>query len=338
MKVFRLLKTICLSLLLFTPLLAMAQPNVRVTGKVLDENNETIIGATVILEGNSRKGTITDFDGAFSIDVPENSTLIISCVGMTTQNVKLKGRTKIDVVMREERSALDEVVVVGYGQQTKASVVGAISQTSGKVLERAAGVPDIGSALTGNLPGVITTQSSGMPGEEEPEIVIRGASSWNNSSPLVLVDGIERPMSSVDVVSVESISVLKDASATAVYGVKGANGVILITTKRGHTGKANIKVSFNTTVKMPSYLPSKYDSYDALMGRNTVIERELGLTPSSWGYMMPQSQIEKYRHPANLEEAERYPNIDWQKAIFKDYAMAYNANVSIGGGNNVVKY
>lgn len=106
----------------------------------------------------------------------------------------------------------------------KASVVGAITQTSAKVLERAGGVSDLGSALTGNLPGVITTASTGMPGEEDPQIVIRGASSWNNSSPLILVDGIERPMSGIDVNSVESISVLKDASATAVYGVKGANG------------------------------------------------------------------------------------------------------------------
>jgi TonB-dependent SusC/RagA subfamily outer membrane receptor len=127
----------------------------------------------------------------------------------------------------EDDNAMGEVVVVGYGQQKKASVVGAITQTTGKVLERAAGISDIGAALTGNLPGVVTTASSGMPGEEEPQIVIRGTSSWNNSSPLVLVDGIERPMSSVDMQSVATISVLKDASATAVYGVKGANGVML---------------------------------------------------------------------------------------------------------------
>lgn len=131
----------------------------------------------------------------------------------------------------KENSQLDEVIVVGYGQQKKASVVGAITQASGKVLERSVGIPDVGSALTGNLPGVITTASSGMPGEEEPQIVIRGSSTWNNSAPLVLVDGIERPMSGVDMASVENISVLKDASATAVYGVKGANGVILVTTK-----------------------------------------------------------------------------------------------------------
>jgi TonB-dependent SusC/RagA subfamily outer membrane receptor len=119
-----------------------------------------------------------------------------------------------------------------------------------------------------------------MPGAEEPKIVIRSASSWNSSDPLVLVDGIERPMSSVDINSVQSISVLKDASATAVYGVKGANGVILITTKRGEEGKARIDMNVNMTMKVPSKLPNKYDSYDALMYRNTAIEHELGI--SNW--------------------------------------------------------
>ncbi len=217
-------------------------------------------------------------------------------------------------------------------------MVGAITQTTGQVLERAGGISDIATALTGNLPGVITTASSGMPGEEEPKIVIRGASSWNSSDPLVLVDGIERPMSSVDISSVQSISVLKDASATAVYGVKGANGVILVTTKRGQEGKAQINVTANATMKVPSKLPNKLDSYDALMARNVAIENELSLNPDSWSYIKPQSVIDKYRYPANLEESERYPNVDWQKVLFKDYTMSYNANVNVNGGTNFVKY
>ena len=147
---------------------------------------------------------------------------------------------------------MEEVVVVGYGQQKKASVVGSITQTSGKTLERAGGVSSLGAALTGNLPGVITSSSTGMPGEEDPQIIIRTKSSWNNSEPLVLVDGVEREMSSVDISSVENISVLKDASATAVYGVKGANGVILITTKRGKEGKANVQIKANVTAKVVS--------------------------------------------------------------------------------------
>ena len=236
------------------------------------------------------------------------------------------------------KPTLEEVVVVGYGQQKKASVVGAITQTTGEVLERAAGIHDISAALTGNLPGVVTMQSSGMPGEESAKITIRGASSWNNSDPLVLVDGIERDMNSVDVGSVKSISVLKDASATAVYGVKGANGVILITTKRGEEGRAKIDVSFTATLKSASKLPNKFDSFDALAARNKAVVHELGLMPSSWSYMTPYETLLKYRNPANLEEFERYPNVDWQDYLFKDYAMAYNGAVSISGGTRFVKY
>ena len=217
-------------------------------------------------------------------------------------------------------------------------MVGAITQTTGEVLKRAGGVTSIGAALTGNLPGVITTTSSGLPGEEDPKIIIRSASSWNNSEPLVLVDGIERQMNSVDINSVQSISVLKDASATAIYGVKGANGVILITTKRGSEGGAKIDVSTNYTIKAPSMLPNKLDSYDALMARNIAIEHELGITPESWSYIKPQSVIDKYRFPADWMEAERYPNIDWQKALFKDYTTSNNTNVSVSGGNEFVKY
>ena len=263
---------------------------------------------------------------------------------MNTKELKVGKQRTFNVVL-SDNTQLTEVIVVGYGQQKKASVVGAITQTTGEVLERAAGISDIGSALTGNLPGVVTMSSSGMPGEEEPQIIIRGASSWNNSSPLVLVDGIERPMSSVDIQSVATISVLKDASATAVYGVKGANGVILITTKRGQEGKAQINVSANAIMKMPSKIPEKYDSYDALMARNVAVEHELNLYPESFAYVKPVSFIENYRNSdPNAKDdlgnliSERYPNVDWRKALFEDYAMSYNANLNVSGGTKFVKY
>ena len=147
-----------------------------------------------------------------------------------------------------------------------------------KTLERAGGVTSLGSALTGSLPGVITSASSGMPGAEDPQIIIRTQSSWNNSEPLILVDGIEREMSSVDISSVENISVLKDASATAVYGVKGANGVILITTKRGKEGKASVQIKANVTAKVASKLPEKYDAYDTLLNARLVLILMAGMT------------------------------------------------------------
>jgi TonB-linked SusC/RagA family outer membrane protein len=315
-----------------------AQDTRTLRGTVVDAQNNPVIGATVIVK-DTRIGVPTDVEGNFELQIPvDNEVIVISFIGMETQEVNVANQNQIEVTLESSSVQLEETVVVGYGQQKKESVVGAITQTTGEVLQRSAGITDIGSALTGNLPGVITISSSGMPGEEDPKILIRSASSWNNSEPLVLVDGVERPLGSVDINSVASVSVLKDASATAVFGVKGANGVILITTKRGKEGSARIDVSANMTMKVPSKLPNKLDSYDALVARNYAIEHELGVYPDSWSYMTPQNIINKYRFPANLEEAERYPNVDWQDVLFKDYAMSYNANVNVSGGTRFVKY
>lgn len=329
----------CLFLLMTFFVLNLQAQGIVVKGVVVDSNGESVIGASIVLKGNNAVGTVSDIDGNFTLTVPQaNSVLVVSFIGMKSKEIKADAKKIIRVVLEDDFQQLDEVIVVGYGQQKKASVVGAITQTTGKVLERAAGITDIGSALTGNLPGVITSQDTGMPGEEEPQIVIRSSSTWNNSDPLVLVDGVERPMSSVDMSSVETLSVLKDASATAVYGVKGANGVILITTKRGTEGKAKINVSANAVLKTPSRIPNKMDSYDAYMARNMVIEHELNINPDSWNDIRPQSFINNFRNQTTVEQRERYPNVDWKKALFKDFAMSYNANINISGGTKFVKY
>ncbi len=308
------------------------------SGTVVDSKGETIIGASVVLKNNKSVGTITDFDGKFTLTVPnDKAVLIVSYVGMKSREIKYSPNS-LKVALEDDAQMLDEMVVVGYGQQKKASVVGAITQTNGKVLQRTGGVSDLGSALTGNLPGVITTASTGMPGEEDPNIVIRGVGTWNDSSPLVLVDGVERPMSSVDINSVESISVLKDASATAVYGVKGANGVILITTKRGNEGKATISGGGSVALKTVSKLPNKLDSYDTYMLRNRAIVNELGISPDSWTDYLPQDIINKYRYPSSLEESEQYPNVDWDDWLFKNAAASENAYINVSGGTSFVKY
>ncbi|WP_167619174.1 SusC/RagA family TonB-linked outer membrane protein [Maribellus sediminis] len=333
-----LIKTLVFVFAILINVSVFAQDTRTLSGTVVDAQNNPVIGATVIVK-DTRIGVPTDVDGNFELQIPvDKEVIIISFIGMETQEINVANQNKVQVTLESSSVQLEETVVVGYGQQKKESVVGAITQTTGEVLQRSAGITDIGSALTGNLPGVITISSSGMPGEEDPKILIRSASSWNNSEPLVLVDGVERPLGSVDINSVASVSVLKDASATAVFGVKGANGVILITTKRGKEGSARIDVSANMTMKVPSKLPNKLDSYDALAARNYAIEHELGVYPDSWGYMTPQDIINKYRFPANLEESERYPNIDWQDVLFKDYAMSYNANVNVSGGTRFVKY
>ncbi|MBB3188127.1 SusC/RagA family TonB-linked outer membrane protein [Microbacter margulisiae] len=310
-----------------------------VKGKVFDEKNMPMIGATVVVKGDLKIGTVTDVDGRFTLNVPmKQPVIVISYVGYKPQEIDTKGKNFFTVDMIPNNVNLNDVVVVGYGQEKKQSVVGAIVQTSGKQLAKSVGLPDLGSALTGNLPGVITMTTTGKPGDETPQILIRGESTWNNTSPLILVDGIERDINSVNINDVESISVLKDASATAVFGVRGANGVILITTKRGEEGKANISVTVNTTVKMPQMLASKYDSYDALSIRNESIERELGLYPAAWGKYMPNATLNEYRNQTTLAQAEQYPNINWQDALVRKAAMDHNVNMNISGGTPEVKY
>lgn len=315
-----------------------AQNSRVVQGVILDPQEAPVVGATIQVKGSTNI-TKSDSKGMFSLTVPgNNQVLVVSFVGKLTQEIAIGNQTNIAVTLANNTAEMDNVVVVGYGKQKKESVVGAITQTSGKVLQRAGGVSNIGAALTGNVPGVITVQGTGMPGLEDPQIFIRGQGTWNAAGPLILVDGVERSINGVDIGSVESISILKDASATAVFGVKGANGVVLITTKRGVEGKANINVIVNSTIKVPSRLPEKYDAYDALMIRNRAIERELAVSPGSWQDYTPQSIINKYRFPANQAEAERYPNINWQDESVKKMATAQNANVSISGGSPFVKY
>jgi TonB-linked SusC/RagA family outer membrane protein len=338
-KKYKLTSILLLFMFFLSSILVAQNNNGVIKGRVLDNKEEPLIGATVMVKGLPKANTVTDINGQFSISVPSGkNTLVVSYISYQPQEINITGKNTVKVVMLENGVKMDELVVVGYGQQKKASVVGSISQTNAKTLERTGGVSNLGQALTGNLPGVITTASSGMPGAEDPKIVIRTISSWNNSDPLVLVDGVERPMSTIDISSVESISVLKDASATAVYGVKGANGVILITTKRGTEGKANIQVRSNVTVKAVSKLPAKYDSYDALMLKNQTVERELPLSPTGWSLYTPKEVINKFRYPANSDEWDRYPNVDWASELFKDYTTSYNTSVNVSGGTKTVKY
>jgi TonB-linked SusC/RagA family outer membrane protein len=321
--------------------LPLAAQNAQVVqGVVLDEQKAPVVGATIQVK-QTTKTTSTDNLGRFSIAVPgPKSVIVITYVGKTSQQITVGSQKNVTVTLAANNAQLNDVVVVGYGRQKKASVVGAIAQVSGQVLERTGGVSNLGMTLTGNLPGLVTTSSTGVPGGEDPQIVIRAQTSWNNSSPLILVDGVERPgaLSTIDVTSVESISILKDASATAVYGVRGGNGVILITTKKGIIGKPTIRVRSSMTVKVASKLPEKYDAYDALSLKNQVIERELLATTAGWTSMKPQDILNKYRNPANAAEWDKYPNVDWEKELFKGSARSYNTSANISGGSNFVTY
>lgn len=311
-----------------------------VSGVVTDADGMPLPGVTVIQKGTSR-GTSTDFDGNYSIELTlGDQILVFSYVGFNTLEIAVNNQSTIDVSLREDIESLDEIVIVGYGTQKKESVVGAITQIKGEdLLDRGAGVANVEEALQGNLPGLTTIQGSSIPGQSDVQIFIRGRSSWNgDGGPLVLVDGVKRSMTDIDMNDIEKLSVLKDASATAVFGVEGANGVILITTKRGQKGKAQLSLSVNSTVKTVSRLPEKLNSYDAIMQANSAIIRELAVLPGSWGDFTPMAIADKYRNPLTPEEAYIYPNVNWEDEILKDFATDFRFNLSVRGGSDKAKY
>lgn len=314
---------------------------IGIKGKVTDDKGQPLEGATILVKG-TKIAVKSGPNGNFSIDAPPNSTLIISFVGFENEEIKVANRTDITVQLNPSITTGAQVVVVGYGTQKKESVVGAISQVTNKQLQRSGNVSDLTQALTGQLPGVTTITANGEPGGTESggatSIFIRGQNTWNGGQPLILVDGVERSMNNIDVSEVESISVLKDASATAVFGVKGANGVILITTKRGTSGKAKLSFTYNTTALTVSKLPQIMDSYDALMIKNEAIEREVVLNESSWSDYKPFDIVTRYKTPQTPEYAEIYPNVDWEKAMFKDFSFSHRATVNLQGGTDFVKY
>ena len=334
-----------LALLLLLPGQSFAQ-NLRVTGKVLDELGEGLIGAGVVVKGTTT-GTITDMDGNFTISVPRGTTLEITCVGYATQEVEVTGQT-LTINMVPDSRALEEAVVIAYGQQKKVTITGAVSAVSGEGLLKAP-VANVANALQGNLPGVSAVQASGMPGADEPVIRIRGVGSLNSAEPLVLVDGVERSFSQLDANEIESISVLKDASATAVFGVRGANGVILVTTKRGTTGKASVTATANAAVQTISKFIDFTDSYTyGQMWNYTAITDALPMsqwpgtvnisdyTPyANTGIRFSQEVMEHFR---TGDMPRTFPNMDWIDYIMNDSAWQEQANVNVNGGTERVRY
>lgn len=315
-----------------------------VTGTVKDATtNELLPGVNVTVEGTTI-GVVTDFDGNYSLRVPSaDAVIVFSFVGYTTVKMPVNGQTTINVSLQPEIKSLQEVVVIGYGAQKKETVVGSVAQVTNEELKRTGNVTDLRQALGGQIPGVVALTASGEPGgvltgESATNIFIRGQNTWNGGQPLVLVDGVERNMNNVDISEVASISVLKDASATAVFGVKGANGVILITTKRGSEGKTTLSFHYTTTGTMLSKQPDKLDSYAAMMAKNEIIEREGVLNEPSWNAYVPYEIVQRYRKPQSPEYARIYPNVDWEKEMFKTMGFSHHATLNAQGGTKSVQY
>ena len=334
-----------MALLLLMPGQTFAQ-NLRVQGKVLDELGEGLIGAGVVVQGTTN-GTVTDANGNFTLTVPSGTTLEISCVGYATKLIQVT-EPSLTVQMEIDSRALEESVVIAYGQQKKVTITGAVSAVSGEGLMKAP-VANVANALQGNLPGVQAVQPSGMPGADDPVIRIRGVGSLNSADPLVLVDGVERPFSQLDPNEIESISVLKDASATAVFGVRGANGVILVTTKRGQVGKASVTATVNTAVQTISKFIDFADSYTyGKMWNYTKITDALPMT--QWpgtanisdyspfvdaGLRFSQDVMEHFRKG---DMPRTFPSMDWIDYVMNDTAWQEQANVNVNGGTERVRY
>lgn len=305
--------------------------SITVSGKVIDPayNNEAIIGANVHLKDRPGVGTTTDVNGHFSIQTNKGDVLLFDYIGYDRQEYQVVGE-KHDLVIKllAGDTKLDEVVVVGMGTQRKVSVVGAI--TNMKMSELTAPGTSINNTLGGRVPGIISMQSSGEPGKNISEFWIRGIGTFGaNASALVLIDGLEGDLSQVDPADVESFSVLKDASATAVYGVRGANGVILVTTKRGTVDKLRITARVNYTISQLKRLPDYLGAYDyaRLANEARVVSGEKEL------YSPMEMDLIKYKLDPDL-----YPDVNWQEEILNKTSLQQTYYVNVQGGGSVARY
>ncbi len=307
-----------------------------ITGTVKDTDGETIVGATVVVKG-TMTGTITDISGKYSLNAAGDQILVFSFVGMKTKEVPVQEQNVINVVLESDVAELDEVVIVAYGVQKKESVVGAISQVSGDKLREVRTGGSVENALQGRVPGLTIISQDATPGEEAIEYYgapglqmnIRGMSAMGSNAPLLIVDGVERSFSNLDPNEIADISVLKDASATAVYGVKGANGVIIVTTKRGRTGAVQLEFSADISVKSPTILPEYLNAYETLMLRNVASRND-----QKWDFIVPDWELQKYK---DQSEPYLFRDFDWMDFYFEP-AIDQSYNINARGGTEFVRY
>jgi len=304
------------------------QQNVK--GRVLDAGNDPIPGVAILIKGTNR-GTITDSNGYYSIQVNPDATLVYSFIGMKKKEEQITNRQVINVILEEDRKEIEEVQVVSYGTQKKVTITGAISEVKSDELVKSPGASLAGS-LAGKVTGLSTIQVSGQPGADDPEIYIRGQGTFNDASPLFIVDGVERPFTQLDPREVESITVLKDASATAVYGIRGANGVIIVTTKRGSKGKSKISASFSMGIQQPTRLLKFADSYTYAMRYNEAQAND-GLNKEDFKFQPHVVEAFKTNSDPFI-----FPNTNWLDYIMKNTAKQMRGNISTSGGTDKVKY
>ena len=308
---------------------AEKQTPLRVMGSVKDTNGEPLIGVTVFVKERPSVGTATDINGNYLIDVQTDDVLEFSYVGYKTQDVAVAGRGLLDIVLEQNDAILDAVEVVGYGVQKKISVIG--SQQSIQVKELKVPVANLTQGLAGRVAGLVSVQRTSEPGFDDADIYIRGISTLtaSMSAPLTLVDGVPRSFANVDPEDIESFSILKDASATAVYGVRGANGVIIINTKSGSKGRPKFTVRYTEGITTPTKITDFVDGATYMEMSN-----EASMTRGG-GALYSREVIEKTRTHA---DPYLYPNVDWMDEILRDYSHNRSANVNVSGGSDKAVY
>ncbi len=340
-----------------------AAPQKKITGKVTDPDGLPVPGVTVVVKGTTT-GTITDMDGNFILEAPQNApALVISFVGYETQEVVVGNSINFNIVLKSKLEAIEEVVVVGYGKQSKESVTAAISSVGASELIQSP-TANISNALAGRLSGLTSIQLSGKPGDDDADLYVRGIGTYAGStSPLIMVDGVARDSyNNIDPNEIETISILKDASATAVFGVRGANGVILITTKRGKNGAPHVSISAQTAVVQFTSLPKYLGAYDwtSLFNEKSYEQYWIKHANDGWASWdefaasrdanwkseatrYTSDEALQYYKNANNPKSEYYnpyfyPNTDWQSMIFKNSSRQSQYNVNVEGGTDKVKY
>jgi len=304
-----------------------AQSQKKVSGTITDEQNAALAGVSVTVKGES-SSVITDNKGHYSISVSDNGTIVFSFIGYVSQEVEVKGKSTVDVSLKADAASLQDVVVVGYGTQKKATLTGSVVAVSGDVVKKSP-APNVSNSLAGRLPGLVVVSRTGEPGNDGSLLRIRGVNTLGDNSPLIIVDGIQnRGLDRIDPSNIESISVLKDASA-AIYGSEAANGVILVTTKRGKSGKPVIEVSVRQGWNQPTVLPKMADaaSYAEMINDIKMYQGQ----PARY----TDEDIQKYRDGS---DPWGHPNTDWFKAVIKPWSVQRYGSLSLSGGSDKVKY
>lgn len=309
------------------------QQQIKVTGTITDEStNLPMPGVNIQVKGTV-VGTITDINGKFAINVIDpNSILVLSFIGYTTKEVPLEGKTSVNFALAPEVSQIGEVVVIGYGTAKKASLTGSISAVNGNDLKQSP-TTNLTNSLIGRLPGITAIQKSGEPGQDATTITIRGANTLGDNAPLIVVDGIpQRSLERLDPSDIESMTVLKDASA-AIYGTRAANGVILVTTKRGQIGKPKITINMNTGYNQPDVIPKMADAATYAECLN-----EISYYAAPGKGRNQQFSADDIQMFKDGSDPWGHPNTDWFKAVFKPWSAQNYENVSVSGGTESMKY